>query len=61
MRVLPAAVLFSLILLVGPAIGATTEVRTGAEMTASGNDATITLGGLAGNYELNVMMPVMAP
>ena len=25
-----------------------------------GNDATITLGGLAGNFELNVMMPVMA-
>ncbi len=24
-----------------------------------GNDATITLGGLAGNFELNVMMPVM--
>ena len=25
-----------------------------------GNDATITIGGLAGNFELNVMMPVMA-
>ncbi len=25
-----------------------------------GNDATITLGGLSGNFELNVMMPVMA-
>jgi fumarate hydratase class II len=25
-----------------------------------GNDTTITLGGLAGNFELNVMMPVMA-
>ncbi len=25
-----------------------------------GNDATITLGGLVGNFELNVMMPVMA-
>jgi fumarate hydratase class II len=25
-----------------------------------GNDAAITLGGLAGNFELNVMMPVMA-
>jgi fumarate hydratase class II len=25
-----------------------------------GNDATISLGGLAGNFELNVMMPVMA-
>jgi len=25
-----------------------------------GNDAAITLGGLAGNFELNVMMPMMA-
>jgi len=25
-----------------------------------GNDATITLGGLSGNFELNVMMPLMA-
>ena len=42
---------------VNPVI-AESVIQAGAQVI--GNDATITIGGLSGNFELNVMMPVMA-